>query len=137
MHIQYTYTIINVYSYKYNITILKKHCPALSLVLCLALYFSPKLLVPYATREHNSGAQTQRPKTKRPKGQNVPRQNVPRHKVQGQNVSRDKTSQGQNVPRDKTSQETKRPNEKKILHFNFQFFKKDFVRIFLKMGHIC
>ena len=132
MHIQYTYTIINVYSYKYNITILKKHCPALSLVLCLALYFSPKLLVPYATREHNSGAQTQRPKTKRPKGQNVPRQNVPRHKVPGT-----KRPKGQNVPRDKTSQETKRPKEKKFYISISNFSKTDFVRIFLKMGHIC
>ena len=60
--------------------------------------------------------------------QNVPRQNVPRQNVPRQNVPRDKTSQdktsqgtkrpkGQNVPRDKTSQ------GKKILHFNFQFFK--------------
>ena len=57
---------------------------------------------------HEKGEQT-----KRPKGQNVSRQNVLRH-----NVPRTKHPKGQNFPRDKTSQETK-----KILHFNFQFFK--------------
>ena len=69
--------------------------------------------------------------TKRPKGQNVPRQNVLRHKVPRTKRPKDKMSQGQNVPRDKTSQ------GKKFYISISNFSKTDFVRIFLKMGHIC